>query len=145
MYLLLCPPQRLQSKNLFGLLLVRHPYISTDYVVKTQELVVAFRFFFYIHCKYYRSEKSKSTLVNEASCIKETVSKYQLKAKFIVSIQNSMASSYYCHQYCYENLSKVNMCGNWSEAHSSYIWNYGKEVKNIPFSVTKDFQKVELT
>jgi|688.fasta_scaffold172505_2 hypothetical protein len=45
MYLLLCPPQRLQSKNLFGLLLVRHPYISTDYVVKTQELVVAFMFF----------------------------------------------------------------------------------------------------
>ena len=56
-----------------------------------------------------------------------------------------MASSNYCHQYCYENLSKVNMGGNWSEAHSSYIWNYGKEVKNIPFSVTKDFQKVEVT
>ena len=70
-----------------------------------------------------------------------------------------MASSNYCHQYCYENLSKVNMCGNWSEAHSSYIWNYGQkhqnkqtnktnkttEVKNIPFSVTKDFQKVEVT
>ena len=56
-----------------------------------------------------------------------------------------MASSNYCHQYCYENLSKVNMGGNWSEAHSSYIWNYGKEVKNIPFGVTKDFQKVEVT